>query len=220
MESNLSEQDPTVHVDGVNYKLSDYPLSFMADLRARNANDLGELCAELEALAYTPADAPALLEPLLSDWPSDFVEKFRADECFECGEHEVLDGLMERWPEMRFGRYIDLNIQQGFYLHVGDGKITLPTGSDSGHVIGALADLGVTIDQEGNPGWWASEAEKHYVSDGRAKLSWALEKATGPWLLTADLEEGRHEHWYWLVLRFLSDIDEAAFLAAFKEAGA
>ncbi|QCB39221.1 hypothetical protein E5554_16125 [Sphingobium sp. PAMC28499] len=153
--------------------------------------------------------------PQISDWPEAYVAELREDELADLSDRTVLARLKRDHGFMRFGRYIDLNVQQGFYLHPGNGVIDKEAGTDSGFVIGALGGLGITVDANGQADWFQSEVEQHYVKDGCAKLSWVLANAKGPWFLTADLEEGRHDDWYWLVLRFLHEGDESAFLAAF-----
>ncbi len=158
--------------------------------------------------------------PQISDWPEGYVAELLEVDLYGAMEEEILDALVSEHMGMRFGRHIDLNIQQGFYLHFGDGDLSKAEGSDSGFVVGALGSPSVTVDATGRASWWASEAEPHYVEDGPEKLTWVLANARGPWMLTADYHEGKWDGWYWLVLRFLSDADEAAFLVAFPGAGA
>ena len=171
----------------------------------------------MSALFIDPLDA----EPQLSDWPLVYAEWVAENsESPVNDKEELLDLLCQEHEDMRFGQYIDLNLQQGFHLQPGNGLVTKKQGVDSGFVIGALSGLGITIDRNDFLDWSSSEAEQHYVRDGCAKLAWVLGKATGPWFLTADFHEGKRDDWYWLVLRFLSEADEAAFLAAFPEAAA
>jgi hypothetical protein len=159
----------------------------------------------------------------ITDWPEGYVEEVRENLIEELADEvcddDLLDHLCDHHEAMRFGQYIDLNIQQGFYVRPGNNVVDV-SGSDSGYVIGALGSPSIDIDNQGNVAWYRSEVEQHYVTDGYGKLEWVLANATGPWFLTADLEEGRGEHWYWLVLRFLSRADDAAFRKAFPEAGA
>lgn len=155
----------------------------------------------------------------LSDWPKEYAERVRENECYDEPDEVLLDILSEHHQAMRFGQYIDLNIQQGFYLRLGNGQITKPQGSDSGYVIGALDHPSITITNNGLLDWWSSDAERHYVADdGVEKLAWAFDKATGPWMLVCEYAHRKGEEWDWLVLRFLSDDDEAAFRKAFPKA--
>lgn len=171
-------------------------------------------------------DDPRLSEklkaaPQISDWPETYVADLRKGELWEATDEQVLDSLISDHSSMRFGRHIDLNSQQGHYLHRGDGVVDQGTGTYTGFVLGALDPLGIDIDHEGHVSWLAvSEAEEAYgINDGPKKLSWALENTTGPWLLATELYEGRYDSWFWLVISFLNNQDEAAFLAAFPGAG-
>jgi hypothetical protein len=158
-------------------------------------------------------------EPKITDWPARFVQEVReSEELWEADDEDVLEALVESHGDMRFGRYIDLNIQQGFYLHPGNGVVDLPEGSDSGYVIGALGDLGVHVHADGEVTWYTAEAEDAYgIEDGKEKLAWALANAKGPWFLTAESATHKYDEWNWLTIRFLSWADDDAFLAAFPE---
>jgi hypothetical protein len=152
----------------------------------------------------------------ITDWPEGYVEEVRERFMDELSDDDLLDYLCDNEEPMRFGQYIDLNIQQGFYVRPGNGVVDV-SGSDAGYVIGALGSPSIDIDNDGNVAWYSSEVEQHYVTNGYGKLEWVLANATGPWFLTADMEQGRGDYWYWLVLRFLSRADDVAFRTAFPE---
>lgn len=158
-------------------------------------------------------------KPELSDWPEGYVLEARENDerLWKATDAQVLKALIRDHSDMRFGSYIDLNIQQGFYLHCGNGVVGKSTGSDSGFVVGALGSPSIDVTATGDVRWFSSDAEEN-IEAPQEKMRWVLANALGPWLLTADFEEGRCDSWYWLTLRFLADADEAAFLAAFPEA--
>jgi hypothetical protein len=161
---------------------------------------------------------PAAAEPQLSDWPEGYVASLNEHEFDgEASDEALLAELTFSHDDMRFGQRIDLDIQQGFYFHPGNGVVGKAQGSDSGFVIGGLERLAIDVDNTGSVWWWAIENEHRYVADGFKRLEWVLANAVGPWFLTADYQEAKWEPWYWLVLRFLSDTDEAEYLAAFPE---
>lgn len=154
----------------------------------------------------------------ISDWPAGYVAELKGGEYWDASDAAVLAELTQYHQPMRFGRHIDLNVQHGFHLEAGDGLVTHVTGIGSGYVIGALGHLGIDIEPTGRVSWSSSEVEKHYVENGPVKLEWALAKAKGPWLLTAEYYERRGCEWYWLILRFFSGADQKAFDLAFPPA--
>jgi hypothetical protein len=157
-------------------------------------------------------------EPRISDWPKGFVEQVREVETEDGSDTEVLATLIQYHGHMRFGRQINLNAQQGYYLVAGDGVVSHANGPGTGYVIGALECAEIDIEPNGKVSWCSSDAEKHYVENGPAKLEWALANAKGPWLLTADYYQRGGYDWYWLILRFLSGADQKAFDLAFPPA--
>lgn len=211
----------SVVIDGNTYPLNDYPTTLIDDLRGRLGNNVVAIIEELQQSGYNPDSAPDHIDPMIADWPEAYVEALREEELWEAPDEQVLEVLSTDHTDMRFGQSIDLNIQHGFYFNPGNGQITIGQGSDSGHLIEVM-DSPDTIDitMDGDIRCSTSEVADWYVRDAAEKVRWVFESAKGPWLLTADYHERKGYEFYFLVVRFLSVEDDAAFIAAFPEARA
>lgn len=230
LETDVAETVVRIRDDHGNtgeFKLADYPAQYIVDLLDEVCGDIDSVVAELEECRLHPGNCPLqfsgmrrkLLAPYqLSDWPLAFRDGCCEDMLSGLSNEAAIEALVEHWPEMRFGTYIDLNIQHGYYLHLGNGQITQPEGSDSGNLVGVSSNPAVWISNRGDADWWTEEGEEHYVSEGREKFRWICENAVGPWMLSAEYESGKWDGFYMLAVAFLNADDEKAFHARWKAA--